>query len=349
MAIHPVDEINERYQITTGFKKRGLKKLTNNPKTSVIQFSSPLTEKEIEALEEFVFAERPDITLRVFGHYMDDLDLNFLKRIPSLRSFSADSLRKTKGIEVLTGLKGLESLTIGIYELDNFDFLDGINPGLKQLSLHRTQSKKPSIDKLTRFVNLEELYLEGHFKGIASVNSLKKLKKITLRSISTPDLNYLTGLEELWSVDIKLGSIKNFDALSSLPNLKYLEMWQVRGLTDLSFVANLTALQNLFLQSLPDVKELPNLDRLYKLRRIYLENMKGLQKLDPLKTAPTLKDFVYVMAQNQKLENLYPVLENECIEAVSCGFGSSKKNEQFNNLAKKFRKKEYEYTPFIYR
>ena len=230
MAIKTVNKIIGQYQVSKGFKNDDLKPLVSDSVTSSIQFSSPLTEKEIDALEDIVFSQRPDIALRVYGHYTGECDLGFLRRMPSLRKISAYCLRNAKGIEVVTELKNLETLGVGIFELDNFDFLNEINPDLKQLYLHQTRSKKPKIGAITRFTQLEDLYLEAQSKGIESINSLKKLQKITLRSISTPNLDYLNALEYLWSVDIKLGGIKDFNALKTLQNLKYLELWQVREL-----------------------------------------------------------------------------------------------------------------------
>jgi hypothetical protein len=348
MAIHTVNKVIGQYEISKGFKKDDLKSLINDSNASSIQFSSPLAEKEIDILEEYVFSQRPDIDLRIYGHYRDECDLNFLKRLPSLRKLSADCLRNAKGIEVVKELKNLETLGVGIFELNNFDFLNEINPNLKQLYLHQTRSKKPRIDAIARFVELEVLYLESQSKGIESINSLKKLQKITLRSISTPNLNYLNALEQLWSVDIKLGGIKDFQALKSLPDLKYLELWQVRELSDISFISDLPSLQNLFIQSLPNVEELPSLDKLLKLRRINLENLKGLKKLDALRTAPSLTEFIYVMAQNQEPENLLPALKNTNVKSVFCMFGGDKKNNRFKELADSFGKSQYKYHQFQY-
>jgi hypothetical protein len=265
-----------------------------------------------------------------------------------LRKLWADCLRNAKGIESINKIQNIEILGVGIFELDNFDFLDKITPTLKELYLHQTRSKKPKIDSISRFKNLEYLYLEGQSKGIEGIEKLKGLKKIVLRSISTENLDYLTGQNNLWSVDIKLGGIKNFDALKTLPNLKYLELWQIRDLADLSFISSLEPLQNLFIQSLRNVEKLPPLDRLKKLRRIYLENLKGLKHLNSLRHIENLKEFVYVLAQNQEPENLKPVLDNPSVKSVLCRFGSDKKNDTFDNLVRKAGKGIYKWSEFNY-
>jgi len=348
MSVQAVNEIIGQYQISKGIKKRELKRLASDKKVQSIQFASPLSPKEIELLEKIVFSERPDISLRVYGHYGENCDLSFIKGIPSLRKFSADCLMEATGIENVSYLNNLEELGVGIYNLDNFNFLDQINPSLKELYLYRTKSKKPKISSISRFTDLEYLYLEGQQKGIEEVSKLKKLRKIILRSISTKNLDFLKDLNELWSVDIKLGGIQNFDALKTLPKLKYLELWQIRNLSDLSFISSIKRLQNLFIQSFKQVTELPDFKNNTELRRIYLENLKGLTNLDSLKSAPNLKELIYVLAENQEPENLIPALENKSLESIFCRFGSDKKNNRFDNLAKEYNKAEYKYSEFKY-
>lgn len=348
MSVQTVNEIIGQYQVSKGVTKNDLEKLATNPKTQSIQFASPLTEKEIELLEIAVFSKRPDIALRVYGHYGEICDLTFLQKIPSVKRISADCLMEAKGIEVVTKLENLEHLGVGIFNLDNFDFLDKINPNLKELYLHQTRSKKPKISSIERFRQLEYLYLEGQQKGIEAVSNLKKLKKIVLRSISTNNVDYLRNLEHLWSVDIKLGGIKDLSGLTSLKSIKYLELWQVRDLADLSFISKLETLQNLFIQSLKQLTKLPDFSNNKSLRRIYLENLKGLNDLSTLKNAPSVKEFICVLAENQEPENLLPILENPMVEKVFCKFGSDKKNNRFDELVKQYNKTEYQYSKFEY-
>lgn len=348
MSLKAINEINGQYEISNGVTKSDLEKLAINKKTKYLQFVNPLSINEIELLENIIFSKRPDISLRVYGHYGQKCDLTFVERIPSLRKFSADCLMNAEGIESVVKLKNLEKLGVGIYNLENFDFLERVNPNIKELSLLQTKSKKTSIDLISRFTELEYLYLEGQQKGIDSIRHLKKLQQLVLRSISTINLDFLKGLEELWSVDIKLGGIKNFDSLTTLPKLKYLELWQIRDLRDLSFISNLPALQNLFIQSLKHVDKLPDFSNCKSLRRLYLENLKGLKDLTSIANANSIEEFIYVSAENQEPENLFPVLENINIKSVSCGFGNAKKNNYFKQLIKEYNKIQYTQSDFKY-
>jgi hypothetical protein len=334
--------------IGPGVTKAELEAIALNKEIRTVQFSVPLNNSGIDSLERIVLARRPDIELRVFGHYSSTCDLSFLERTPSVRRLSADCLMNAVGIDAITNLRNLDELSIGIYSLDNFDFLAGIPSTLTKLGLHLTFSKKPSIAAIERFSDLRYLYLEGQKKGIESVSNLSNLEKIVLRSISTSDISYLTALPKLWSVDVKLGGIKDFSALSTL-KLKYLELWFVRGLSDLSFISSIESLQFLFLQSLKQVEALPSLKDLSQLRRIYLEDLKGLEDFDSLEFAPGLTEFVYAAAINKKPEDLAPVLKNPSVKSVGCWFGSDRKNKAFEELAKTFGKAKYDYSAFEFR
>jgi hypothetical protein len=338
----------DRYQIFPGVTKDELSKVAKDLKAKTLQFAEPLSVKEINLLQTIVFANRSDITLRVFGHYGSSCDLTFLQEIPSAKNIFVDCLQNATGIEVLTKFPTLDKLAIGIYNLDSFDFLYDISSNITELSIEQTASKKPSIEVIERFSNLRYLYLEGQQKGIEVVQELKNLERIVLRSITTKDVSYLEGLNKLWSVDIKLGGIKQFDTLTKVQNLKYLELWQVRGLSDLHFISEIHSLQNLFIQSLKQVTSIPMLDKLKKLRRISFENLKSLTDLSSLEFVPNLQDFVYVLAENQQPENLLPVLRNPNVKNVFCRFGSDKKNNNFDNLAKEFGKSQYSYYEFKY-
>ncbi len=338
----------DRYQIFRGVTKDELNKVAKDSKAKTLQFAEPLSDKEINLLQTVVFNNRPDITLRVFGHYGDTCDLKFLQDIPSAKNISVDCLQNATGVEVLTKFTTLDKLAIGIYNLDNFDFLKDISPNITELSIEQTSSKKPSIEVIRKFSNLRYLYLEGQQKGIEVIQELKNLEKIVLRSIATKDVSYLEGLSKLWSVDIKLGGIKQFDTLTKIENLKYLELWQIRGLADLQFISDIQTLQNLFIQSLKQVTSIPQLDRLQNLKRISLENLKNLTDLNSLEFVPNLQDFIYVLAENQEPENLFPVLRNPNVKNVFCRFGSDKKNNNFDKLAKEFGKSQYSYYEFEY-
>jgi hypothetical protein len=185
--------------------------------------------------------------------------------------------------------------------------------------------------------------------GIGALSELLRLENLTLRSISTEDLNYIAGLPQLWSLDIKLGGIQNLSAIADKDNIKYLELWQVRGLADLGAISSLSGLQYLFLQSLRNVRKIPDLSRLSRLRKLYLENMKGLKDVSAIFRAPALEEFVHVSAQNIPPEKYNDLMLMSTLRRLRVGFGSHKKSEEFESLVLRSGKKTDTSNPFIFR
>ena len=180
--------------------------LVSDPQLDVLQTSSPVESGTWDLLNDRLFAIRHDVALRVYGFYSSDCDLAFLLRLPNVRRFSADCLIKAHGIEHLATLENLESLSVGIYSLETFDFLESL-PGskLQSLSLGATKSKRPTLRHLARFDKLRTLYIEGQQKDIDAISTLSHIEDLTFRSISVDGLDFLESLNHLWSLDIKLG------------------------------------------------------------------------------------------------------------------------------------------------
>jgi hypothetical protein len=329
----PEKKLNrDRVEFDRNLTRTDVEGLVSNPDIRTLQCSSPIELGTWDILDRILFARRPDIELRVYGFHSSICDLSFLDGLKNVQRFSADSLMEATGIEHVAALEKLEELSIGIYSLESFDFLKRIPDGIKSLSLAATISKKPRLELLSRFQSLSYLYLEGQQQGIEVLSELVKLEDLTLRSISTNDLEYISRLPRLWSVDIKLGGTRDLSAIACKESIKYLELWQIRGLADLSVISSLTGLQYLFLQSLRNVTRIPDLSKLSKLRRLYLENMKGLKDVSAIRHAPTLEEFVHISAQNIPPEMYNDLMLMPTLNYLHVGFGSRKKNDEFNAL-----------------
>jgi hypothetical protein len=338
-----------RAQVSNPVSRSELRRLVKDPAIRVIQTSEPLPAKAWRLLDDVVLAERPDIQLRVYGFYSGGCDLSFVTELEHVRRFAADCLQSAENVEAIAKLSHLRSLSVGIFDLKSFDFLQELPATLETLFLGGTRSKKPDLGVIARFHNLRELHIEGQHKNIDVISELTTLEELTLRSITTKDLSYVAPLTNLWSFDLKLGGVTDISALSSLDSLKYLEAWQVRGLSNLEVIASLSCLQNLFLQSLPKVRQLPPLDQCSSLRRVVLQNLKGLQDLSPLENAPSLKEFLLIQGENFQPEDLSPVLANPILARAGAHFGSQKRNDQFASLVAASGKAPFEWSEFHYR
>ena len=339
-----------RVEFATSLQAVDVEALAADPTLSVLQTSSPVEPGTWDLLNERLFSTRPDVELRVYGFYGSACDLTFLPKLHNVRRFRADCLMQARGIEQVASLEKLESLGVGIFDLENFEFLERLPTStLRELSLCATKSKQPRLAPLARFDQLRELYLEGQQKDLDVISKLTSLEVLTLRSISVADFAFLRDLSRLWSLDIKLGGSKNLAALEGMAGIKYLELWQVRGLNDISVVSSLSGLQYLFLQSLPNIASIPDLSRLEALRRIYLENLKGLKDIRSLASAPALEEFMHCSAEGMEPDQYRDLLTSPTLRRLWVGFGSEKKNATLRSLAERAGIEEFQRSQFAFR
>ena len=271
----------------------------------VVQFHNRLTDEDFGQLGEW-FRQYPAMTLRAYGSYDHSItDLEFLRFFPTLRRFAADALWDS-----LTSLEGLRHLPTELEEL-------GIG------------ATKTSLDLagLARFPGLRWLFLEGQTRHLEVISGLRQLDDLTLRSITMPDLSLLLPLTKLRSLDLKLGGTRDLRLLPRVGELWYLELWMIRGLTDVSAVGGIPSLRSLFLQALRQVETLPDLSGATSLRRVRLETMKGLRDLRPLATAPALESVALIDMRHLQPADLAPLVGLPHLRAVTPGLGSRRKNE----------------------
>ncbi len=329
--------------------ERDFREVASQPKLKTLQCAAPVSDKTWDVINDVFCTTRPDVEVRVYGHYSTVCDLSFARLLNNVRRFSADCLMRTKGVETIAAMTNLESLHLGIFDLTDFGVLERVSPKLTTLMLGPTFSKRPSLAALNRFPSLKVLYLDGQSKDIEVLSELSHLEDVTLRSITTTDLCYLEPLSKLWSLDIKLGGIRGFNGIEGKSSIKYLELWQVRNLAEINIVGRLPGLQNLFLQSLPQVTSFPSLHEAGSLRRVVVENLKGLSDFTALQAAPVLEEFVLADGRKQTPQHLLPVLKNPALRRVRAGFGSDKKNKEFEGLREEYEKESLGWEPFEYR
>ncbi len=313
----------------------------------ILQTSTQPDELTCRRLNESLFAQRPELELRVYDFDGAVCDLSFLKYMGNVRHFSADCLGRATGLQHLAGLDQLSSLAIGIGDLPDFEFLQLLPAErLQTLYLGKTVSTQADLGALLRFGNLRTLYLEGQQQQIELIAGLGRLQDLTLRAVRLERLDFLQAAPQLCLLDIKQCRIRDWSALHSMQGIKFLELWQIRGLDDLSFISSMQGLQNLFLQALGQVKQLPDVSRLQQLRRVYLDTLRNLRDISALERAPALQEFIHVAdrhwqpADYEKLLQL-PVLKKACVD-----FGNRKKNEVLRGMLHQRGLQEYRYTEF---
>lgn len=272
-----------------------------------IQFvHTELAVEDIPRLANFL-SDNPSLRLRVYGHQPLE-NLEFLRFFPFLQKFSFD-------VWGLNSFAGLENLT-----------------ELKSLGVGATKSTRHSLSVLEDFHMLEELYLEGKKKHLESIGKLTTLQRLDIRSITLPDLEILRPLDKLWWFSLKLGGTNIIDLLPEIGKLKYLEIWRVRGLSDLSPISEIGSLQYLFLQTLNRVITLPSFRNMAKLRRVHLETLKGVTNLSPLLEASSLEEILILNMPQLTPENFEPLIVHPSLKNMSIFLGSKRKNKKVSEM-----------------
>ena len=116
--------------------------------------------------------------------------------------------------------------------------------------------------------------------------------------------------------------------------MRFVELWLIRGLADVSMLGELPDLRYLFLQALKRVERLPAFDASIKLRRIHLETMRGIRDLRPLATARSVNEILLIDMPQLRPADLSPLLELPALRAVSAGLGNHRQNQEARELLK---------------
>ena len=271
----------------------------------VVQFDRRLTDEDFRKLGEW-FRAYPEMDLRAYGSYDHSItDLEFLRFFPTLRKFAADALWDS-----LTSLDGLRHLP----------------PDLEELGIGATKVKL-DLAVLSRFPELRWLFLEGQTKHLEVISGLTQLYDLTLRSITMPDLSLLLPLKGLRSLDLKLGGTRDLRLLPRVGELWYLELWMIRGLTDVSAIGGSRPSVCSSSRRCARSSRCRTLAAATSLRRVRLETMKGLHDLRPLATAPALEAVELIDMRHLQPEDLTPLVGLPNLKAVTPGLGSRRKNE----------------------
>lgn len=288
--------------------KKSIRQILKEKNLFQVQFHNRPSPKTWELLNEYLFSKRPDVYLRI-TRYDDPLtDLDFL----------------------LT-MNNLEHLYLDLFDLNDLSKIGDLK-NLKGLILSETKSKSYSLKPISKLDKLTYLQVSGLKKDIESLSQLKNITELTLRSLTLDNLDFLSAYEKLEKLHVILGGTKNYNALKSLPNLKYLELWQVRQLSDIEFISDLTSLEFLQLSSLRNITRLPDFTNTNKLRKLIFETLKGLEDISALGKIDLLEEILFVAANNLTPEQ-FKVLRNcKNLRMATVGFGSDKKIGNLKNF-----------------
>ncbi len=171
------------------------------------------------------------------------------------------------------------TITIGKKET-TVDLL-GLKPdNVEDLSVY-CDNKSADLSLLADYPNVETLFINGDFANVDGISALRSLKRLTIRLTSDAELTdvCVPGLKSL-SVYDRLNY--GFEGLIT-DSVEYLELMEIRKVSDLSFVEKASGLQKLYLMSMPAVERLPDFGKmpdLYGLKIYELHKLNDIESLE---------------------------------------------------------------------
>jgi hypothetical protein len=138
-----------------------------------------------------------------------------------------------------------------------------------------------------------EVWIDHAVIELSDLDWLAPVRRLTLWAVELPE-GFLGTLPNLDWLDVRGGSGASADFVIGCDRLRYLQINQVRGLSDAPAVGDLVTLELLSLYGLPQVTVLPSLARLRALARLELGSLKGLASIAPALDAPALAELCLI-------------------------------------------------------
>jgi hypothetical protein len=219
-----------------------------------------------------------DVQLRFHGWEWKDFDCTLLGQFPDVANLSLDTLRTVSNVDLLGTLPKLSRLRFGAYEHPDGAFLRQLDLG-RFTHLTLTENKRRNFDlaPLAEARGLEQLFIQGHDRGVEAISSLPRLSDVSLSGFpKRHDLSFLNGLASLRSLLIILGSRQSIAEFAH-SDLRKLSIIWVRNLEDLGPLDRFANLEDL---SIEDQLRLTVLDiSKLNLRRLRVSNCKRLERI----------------------------------------------------------------------
>jgi hypothetical protein len=258
-------------------------------KLVIVQFSNELyTDKILAELDELCLQYDENFSVRFYGHHFD---CNTLLKLPNIKALWLDCLLDADNLDVLTELKNLKRLSLGIFELKDTEILQAKNfQNLEKLIISETRTKALNLKYLENYTNLDYLIISGHTKNIDAVGKLVNLKFLGLNNISKVQLDFINKLKRLKSLHFTLGGRENLDEIEE-NEIETLSIREVRAFNSFKNIANFKKLKSLLIEGQIQLtkihfdKEMPIL----KLGIFNCKNLKTLTGLENLNELNQLK------------------------------------------------------------
>lgn len=291
-----------------------------------IQFSklsyTKTTLKSINALCK-VFGKK--LPIRFYGHYNNDFDAAILKHLPDVQWLLIDCLQEISNPEYIFQLSKLKKLSFGVYDYKNPNFLSQLDiENLESLSLSETKGRDIDLTQLGKAQAMQELFVQGHTKGIFEISKMNALKSLTLSSISKKTrLEFVSSIADLKTFRLILGGRENINEISH-SKLNELEVIRVRGLSNLGDLSRFPHLERLQIEDQIQIQLLElNATKLKEIKIINCKSLRQLEHLDLMKNLEQMRCYRTSLDYEHLASREWP----ETLKTLALYTGKSKRDE----------------------
>ena len=258
-----------------------------------LQFSEPTyTQHNLTRLNAFCERFGDAIQIRFFGFHRGAFDTSVLAALPDVQNLSIDNLRTISDFAPVAALPKLKRLRFEVYEQPDGEFLKQLDlQRFTHLTIAANRRRNFDLSPLAAAMSLEQLFVQGHDRGIEAINALPRLQDVSLSGFpKRHDLAFLNDLAGLRSLLLILGSRESIAELTH-PELCILKIIWVRRLAELGPLKRFAKLENLVVE---DQLRLKSLDiGGLNLRALSVANCKNLERIDPIAKLADLERFYF--------------------------------------------------------
>lgn len=257
----------------------------------IVQYSGPVyTAASLAALNTLCEELDDKLGVRFYGHYAGKFDCANLRRLPAVKNLYLDCLDAVENFDALKDLQCLSQLSIGIWELDEPDFLSWSNLcTVSGLRVSGTRKNNVDLKYLENYTRLTALFLNGHIKNIEAIGRLRNITDLTLSIPSSVSIAFLNLLPDLKKLRFILGGRKNLDELS-VTTIETLEIVRVKGFNGLGNLGKFKHLKELSIEDQIQLKSLDFGSELFNLTGVRLLNCKCLDTVVGLSSLRNLRE-----------------------------------------------------------
>lgn len=255
-----------------------LGKIISLGRTPVIQFAEAPELATLKRANDFCREFGADLQIRFYSFGWKEFDTSLLRHLPQVANLSIDTIRAISDFSPIAELPALTRLRFGVHDHPDGKFLEQLDLGrFTHLTLAENKRRNFDLAPLRAATSLEQLFVQGHHRGIDAISSLPLLTDVSLSGFpKRRAIAILNDLAALRSLTLLLGSRTSIAEFvhSGLQKLKI--VW-VRELEEIGPLRRFSNLEDLEIEDQLRLETLDISD--VNLRRLIISNCKNLRQI----------------------------------------------------------------------